>query len=184
MGKSSKILFWLLPIAVILSGLAFYEYIYVAIQAEMQSIEEVRELKQKTLEKYVNTITQKGALESRINALKESRKSEESRMVEGQTPSVAAANLQNMIKGIIAEKGGTISSERVEKPEDFRRLKVITVSVDTLLPETKALHDILYLFETHPMTLLMRELDVRVRNMREPRELMVKFKISAMNIGK
>jgi hypothetical protein len=184
MGKNSRILFWLLPFLVILLGVAFYDYVYVAIQAERQSIDELKELKQKTLEKYVNTITQKGALENRINTLKESRKSEESRMVEGQTPSVAAANLQNMIKGIITGKGGTISSERVEKPEDFRRLKVITVSIDTVLPETKALHDILYLFETHPVTLLMRELDVRVRNMREPRELMVKFKVSAMNLGK
>ena len=92
--------------------------------------------------------------------------------------------LQNLIKGIITGKGGTISSERVEKSEDLNRLKIITVTVDTVLPETKALHDILFLFETNPATLLMRELDVRVRNMRDPRELMVKFKVSAMNIGK
>jgi hypothetical protein len=184
MEKNNKLLFWLLPFAVILLGVVFYEYVYVAVQAELQSIDEAKEVKQKTLEKYINTITQKGDLENRINALKESRKSEESNMVEGQTPSVAAANLQNMIKGIIAGKGGTISSERVEKSEDLQRLKIITVTVDTVLPETKALHDILFLFETNPVTLLMRELDVRVRNMREPRELMVKFKVSAMNIGK
>jgi hypothetical protein len=184
MGKNSRLLFWLLPFAVILLGVAFYEYVYVAVQAELQAIDESKEIKQKTLEKYVNTIAQKGALENRINALKESRKSDESKTVEGQTPSVAAANLQNMIKGIITGKGGTISSERVEKPEDLHRLKVITVTVDTVLPETKALHDILLLFETNPATLLMRELDIRVRNTREPRELMVKFKISAMNIGK
>jgi hypothetical protein len=184
MGKNNKLLFWLLPFAVILLGAVFYEYVYVAVQAELQSIDDLKEVKQKTLEKYINTITQKGDLENRINALKESRKSEESNMVEGQTPSVAAANLQNMIKVIIAGKGGTISSERVEKSEDMQRLKIITVTVDTVLPETKALHDILLLFETNPVTLLMRELDIRVRNMREPRELMVKFKVSAMNIGK
>lgn len=184
MGKNNKILFWLLPFAVILLAVAFYDYVYVAVQTERQSIEEAKERKQKTLAKYINAITQKGALENRINALKESRKNEESKTVEGQTSSVAAANLQNMIKGIITQKGGTISSERVEKTEDLNRLKIITVTVDTVLPETKALHDILFLFETNPVTLLMRELDVRVRNMREPRELMVKFKVSAMNIGK
>jgi hypothetical protein len=184
MGKNNKLLFWLLPFAVILLGVAFYEYVYVAVQAELQSLDEAKEVKQKTLVKYINAITQKGALESRINSRKESRKGEESKMVEGQTPSVAAANLQNMIKGIISGKGGTISSERVEKTEDLQRLKIITVTVDTVLPETKALHDILLLFETNPVTLLLRELDVRVRNMREPRELMVKFKVSAMNIGK
>jgi hypothetical protein len=52
------------------------------------------------------------------------------------------------------------------------------------LPETKALNDILYSFETNPVALLMRELDVKVRNMREPRELMVKFKVSSINMGK
>lgn len=184
MGKRNKMLFWLLPFAVLLLGFVFYDYVYLAVQAELQSLAEANEVKKKTLEKYINAITQQGALENRITALRESRKSEESKTVEGQTPSVAAANLQNMIKGIITQKGGTISSERVEKSEDLNRLKIITVTVDTILPETKALHDILFLFETNPATLLMRELDVRVRNMRDPRELMVKFKVSAMNIGK
>jgi hypothetical protein len=184
MEKNNRLLFWLLPFAVILLGVAFYEYVYVAVQTELQSLDEAKDVKQKTLGRYINVIAQKGALETRINALKESRKSEETKMVEGQTPSVAAANLQNMIKGIISGKGGTISSERVEKAEDLRRLKIITVTVDTVLPETKALHDILSMLETNPVTLLLRELDVRVRNTREPRELMVKFKVSAMTLGK
>jgi len=184
MGKNSRRFIWLLPVAVILTGIAFYEYVFMAVQNELQEFDETMQVKNKTLEKYINTIAQKGVLEDRMNTLKESRKGEESRTVEGQTPSVAAANLQNMIKGIIAGKGGTISSERVEKSEDLHRLKIITVTVDTVLPETRALHDILLLFETNPATLLMRELDVRVRNMREPRELMVKFKVSALNVGK
>jgi len=184
MGKSSKILFWLIPLMLVLLGLAFYDYVYLAVEAERQSLGELKESKRMTLEKYVNTIAQKGALENQINALKESRKAEETKMVEGPTPSVAAAGLQNMIKGIIAGKGGTITSERVEKPEDLNRFKIITVSIDDVLPETKELNDILNAFEASQVALAMRELDVRVRNMREPRELMVKFRVSAMNMGK
>jgi hypothetical protein len=184
MLKNSKLLFWLIPFLVILLGFGFYDYVYMAIQAEMQTLDELKELKQKTLEKYISAINQKGALEQRINALKESRKNREKITVEGQTPAVAAANLQNLVKGIIIGKGGTISSESAEKSEDLNHLKVITVSVDTILPETNALYDILNLFETNPVTLLIRELDVRVRNMREPRELTVKFKVSALNMGK
>ena len=184
MGRNSKFLFWLIPFLVILLGFAFYDYVYLSIQAEVQILDELKEAKQKTLEKNISAINQKEALEQRINALKESRKSRETTTVDGQTPSVAAANLQNMVKGIITGKGGTISSEKSEKSEDLSHFKVITVSIDTILPENKALNDILYLFETHPVTLLIRELDVRVRNMREPRELTVKFKISAMNMGK
>lgn len=183
MGKKSKRVFWLIPFLMILLGFAFYDYVYLSIRNELQILDELKESKQKTLEKTISAIHQKGALELRINALKESRKRRETTTVEGQTPSVAAANLQNLVKGIITGKGGTISSERSEKSEDFSHLNVITVSFDTILPETKALKEILYLFETHPVTLLIRELDVRVRNVREPRELMVKFKISAMNRG-
>jgi hypothetical protein len=184
MVKNSKLLLWLTPFLVILLGFAFYDYVYMAIQVEIQTLEELKDLKQKTLEKYISAIDQKGLLENRINTMQESRRSRETTTVEGQTPAVAAANLQNLVKGIITGKGGTISSERAEKYEDLNHLKVITVSIDTILPETKALYGILNLFETHPVTLLIRELDVRVRNLREPRELMVKFKVSAMNLGK
>jgi hypothetical protein len=184
MGKNAKILVWLIPVMLILIGFAFYDYVYLAIKTEQQSLDELQESKQKTLEKYVNTIARKSALENQINTLKESRKIEETGMVEGQTPSVAAANLQNMIKGIITGKGGTVSSERAEKPEEISRYKIITVSIDAVLPETKALNDVLCSFETNPVALLMRELDVKVRNMREPRELMVKFKVSSINMGK
>lgn len=168
----------------ILLGFAFYDYVYVAIEEKVQSLEELKEVKTKTLGKYINAIAQKGTLESRINALKESRKIEEAGLMEGQTPSVAAANLQNIVKEIITGKGGTVSSERAEKTEELGRYKIITVGIDSILPETRALSDILYLLGTHRVTLLIRELDVRVRNMRNPRELVVNLKISAMNMGK
>ena len=184
MGNKSKLIFWLIPFLVILLGFAFYDYVYLSIQNEVQVLEDLKESKEKTLEKTISAIHQKEALEQRINALKESRKSRETTTIEGQTPSVAAANLQNMVKGIITGKGGTISSEKSEKSEDLSHFKVITVSVDAILPETKALSEILYLFETYPVSLIIRELDVRVRNVREPRELAVKLKVSAMNRSK
>ena len=85
----------------ILLGFAFYDYVYVAIEEQRQSLAELTDSKQKTLGKTVNVIAQKGPLEQGINALKEKRKDAEGKMVEGQTPSVAAANMQNMIKGIV-----------------------------------------------------------------------------------
>ena len=105
-------------------------------------------------------------------------------MVEGQTPSVAAANLQNLVKEIVVGKGGTIASERMEKPEELGRFKVVTVSIETIVPETKALAEMLLLMENQPVSLFVREMDVRIRNMREPRDLTARFRISALNVGK
>jgi hypothetical protein len=105
-------------------------------------------------------------------------------MIEGQTPSLAAAALQNTIKGMITARGGTISSERAEKPEDTGKFKMITVTIDAILPDTRALGDTLYAIETQTPYLVVRELDTRIRNFKEPRDLMVKLKVSGLTGGK
>lgn len=184
MGKNSKILLFLIPVMAILAGFAFYDYVYIPVRDEMRSIEEMKEAKMITLNKYIDALARKPSLEKAIASLREQRSAEEAKMVEGQTPSVAAANLQNLVKEIIVGKGGTVSSERMEKPEELGRFKVVTVSIETIVPETKALTDMLVLMESQPVSLFVRELDVRIRNMREPRDLTARFRISALNVGK
>lgn len=168
----------------VLLVLAAHEYVYLPIQEERRAMEEMSEAKMTTLKKYVNTLAQKAPFEAAIASLRDRQRTEKEKMVEGQTPSVAAANLQNLVKGIIVGKGGAISSERAEKPEDLAPFKVVTVSIETILPDTKALQEMLLLMETQTVSLYVRELDVRIRNMREPRDLTAKFKISALNAGK
>ncbi|MDD4997859.1 MAG: type II secretion system protein GspM, partial [Syntrophales bacterium] len=183
-GKNSKILLFLIPVMAILAGFAFYDYVYIPVRDEMRSIEEMKEAKMITLNKYIDALARKPSLEKAIASLRDRRSAEEAKMVEGQTPSVAAANLQNLVKEIIVGKGGTVSSERMEKPEELGRFKVVTVSIETIVPETKALTDMLVLMESQPVSLFVRELDVRIRNMREPRDLTARFRISALNVGK
>ena len=109
---------------------------------------------------------------------------DDSKLIEGQTLSLSAATLQENVKTIITGKGGTISSERVDKPEDLSGFKVITISIDSVLPDTRVLSDILYAIETRTPHFIVKEVDVRVRNFREPRELMVKLRVSALTIGR
>ena len=181
MWGRNRLLLLLVPCLAILLGFALYDYVYVPVRNERQNLSELKESKQKTLEKVINAIGQKEALQRRISALKEDRKSRDTELVEGQTSAVAAANLQNIIREVVTGKGGTISSERMEKPEDRGRFRMISVSVDAMLPETQALHDVIASLGNHPVTLAVQELDVRVRNVNEPRELMVKFKVSALS---
>ena len=168
----------------ILAGFAFYDYICIPVRDEMRSIEEIKEAKMTTLAKYIDLLARKPSLEKAIASLREQRRAEEAKMVGGQTPSVAAANLQNLIKEIVVGKGGTIASERMEKPEEWGRFKVVTVSIETIVPETKALSDMLLSMENQPVSLFVREMDVRIRNMREPRDLTARFRVSALNVGK
>ncbi len=169
---------------VILLGLFMYNYVYLRIQSDIASIKEEQSIKTKTLEKYITVISEKPQLEKKIASLKESKKADESKLIEGQTPSLAAATLQDMVKEIITGRGGTISSERVGKPEDIGKFKIISVSIDTVLPDSRALSDVLYSIETRTPHLTIKELDTRVRNYKDPRELIVKLDVAAITAGK
>jgi len=178
--KKSRTLLITLPIMVILIGIAVYQYVYVRIQTDVASIKEEQAMREEVLEKYIGLISEKAQLEKTLVSVKEARNAEASKIVEGQTLSLAAATLQETVKEVITSRGGTISSERVEKPEDYGKFKIITVSIDSVLPDSRTLSDILYSVETRTPYLTVKELDVRVRNFRDPKELMVKLSVSAL----
>lgn len=169
---------------IVLAGLVAYQYGYERTRTEMSSIKEMQMLKNKTLEKYITVIAEKPFIEAKLASLKEQRKADDSKIIDGQTYSLSANTLEDIVKGIITGRGGSISSERVEKPDDLGKFKVVNVSMDILLPDTRALSDIIYSIETRTPYIVVKELDVRTRNIREPRELMVKLRIAALTGGK
>ena len=182
--KRSKTLIITIPLMVTLLGLVMYQFVYLRTQANVALIKEGQSIKTKTLEKYITLISEKPQLEKKLVSLKESRKADDSNLIEGQTPSLAAATLQDIVKNTVTGSGGTISSERVGKPEDLGKFKVISVSIDTVLPDSRALSDILYSIETQTPYLIVKELDIRIRDYRNPRELMVKLDVSAITGGR
>jgi hypothetical protein len=182
--KKNKTLIVAVPLMILLLGFAAYQYGYVKIRGEIQSIKEDEAIKTKTLQKYIELIAEKPLLEKKAAELAEERKADDSQLVEGQTLSLAAAALQETVKGIITGRGGAISSERVGKPEDLGKFRTITVTIDAIVPDSRALSDILYSIETRTPQLVIKELDTRVRDFRNPRELMVKLDVSAMTAGK
>lgn len=180
----NRTLKYALPLLLLLAAGVVYQYGYLQVKTEMGTLKESRDVKVKTLKKYMEYILEKPELEKKLDSLQEMRKAEDTKLIEGQTPSLAAANLQNTVKGIITERGGTISSERVGKPEDIGNFRVIDITVDAVLPDARALSDILYSIETRTPYLVVKELDTRIRNFRAPKDLMVKLNVSALTTGK
>jgi hypothetical protein len=172
------------PLMIIMAGFLVYEYGYLKVRAELDSIHEQQDAKIALLQKYSSLIAEKPRYEKMLASLKEARKAEEGNLITAQTPSLAAATLQDMVKGIITMSAGTVSSERVGKPEAAGKFTVISVGFDAILPDAKAMSDVLYSIETRTPTLAVKELDIRVRNFRTPKELMVKMEISAMTSAK
>jgi hypothetical protein len=184
MNRKSKLLMVAIPLMIILLGATVYQYAYLRVRDELIDRENTIAVETGLLAKQMGLIADKPLIEKRLAALQDIRKAENLKMIEGQTPSVAAAALQGMVKGMITSRGGNISSERVEKPEDSGKFKIITVTLDTLLPDTRALADTLYAIETQTPYLVIREMDVSIRNFREPRDLSVKLKVSGLTGGR
>jgi hypothetical protein len=213
--KKNRVLILAVPILIILAGLVVYEYGYLRIKAEEALIREEQESKAKTLEKYLSVIAERPDLEKRLTALKEQRKSENAKMVEGETFSLAAAALQEMVKSIIVSRNGVISSERMGKEEEFtpgppeppregpakqksertppagkekkeekKRFKIVQVSFDFTAPDIGVLRDIVFFIETKIPYLVIKDLDARVRNFRDPRELTVRLDVTALYGGR
>ncbi|MDH5769161.1 MAG: type II secretion system protein M, partial [Nitrospirota bacterium] len=70
------------------------------------------------------------------------------------------------------------------KLEDLGKFKVINISIDAVIPDPGALSEVLYSIETRTPYLIVKELDIRIRNYRDPRELMLKLDVSALYGGK
>jgi hypothetical protein len=184
MKRNSNILFIAIPLIIILLGAVAYEYGYLRVQSELAETQDAVLVKSKSLKKYMTLIADRPNLERNLVALRETRKLENSKIIEGQTAPLAAATLLSTVKDAITSRGGSIASERVEKPEDAGEFKMITVTIDAILPDTRALGDTLLAIETHTPYLVVRELDTRIRNFREPRDLTVKLKVSGLTGGR
>jgi len=182
--KNSNLLIIGIPLIIILAIITFYQYVYLNIQKELATIKENQEIKMRTLEKYITLISQKPDLEKELAQLKEHRKEEESKLIEGQTSALASANLQEMVKEIVTKSGGKISSERVGKTEEYDGFRKINVSIDAVVPDPRALKDILYSIETRTPYLVLKEVDIRVRNFRDPKEQQVKLDVTALTSSK
>ena len=182
--KRNKTLIITMPLMLGLLVFAVYHYGYAKVKSDLDTIKEEQEVGLRILRKSDALISEKPALEKKIAQLKEERQADKTKLIEGQTLSLSAATLQETIKGIVTGRGGSISSERVGKPEDHGKFKVITVSIDAVLPDARALEDILFSIESRTPYLVVKELDSRVRNFRDPRDLLIKLDVSALTGGK
>lgn len=174
----------LIIISVVLLLLTAYDYGYRNFLGSMSEIKESRSIKEKTLNKYNSMIAQKGGLENELNDLKEKLGNEEDRLPEWQGPALAAANLQNIVKDVVSSNGGNITTERVNKAETRGNYKVVSIGMDMVVQDTSVLTSILFGIESQSPYIKITNLDIRVNDLKSPRELTVRLDIAAMMKGK
>jgi len=184
MAKISRLMAFSLPATAVLLGVVVYQYGYVGLKSDLSALEDLRAAKSETLERHIRMISQKPQMEEALASLKEAEKATRSNIIDAPTPASAAAVLQNAVKGMIAARGGTISCEQVDKPEPAGKFVLVGAGFDAVLPDIRALSDTLLAVETHTPYFVIRDLDVRTKNYREPKELIVRLRVAALAVGK
>ncbi len=183
--QKNKTLIYAIPVIVLLIGLLIYQYGYLRIRSNISILREEAAVRMEKLNRYSLLVSEGPLFENRQSRLKKQRMEDSTKLIAAQTASLAAATLQNTVKEIFTKSGGTISSERVEKTEEQGGFRVVSVTINGLLFDTNALKDILYSIETHIPYLVVKGVDVRVRNYRKPTgELTVNLTVSALTGAK
>ncbi len=184
MKTRSRVVVLAMPLMALLLFLVFYQYGYERIGSEMASVRAMEQTKTRTLKKYIATISEKQPLEERLAALKERRKADEVKFIGGETVTISAVALSDIVKGLITSAGGTISSERVDKAGELGKFKVVNVGMDAVFPDIRSLVSVLYSVETRVPYIVVKEMDVRVNDFRDPRQLLVMLRVAALAGGK
>lgn len=182
--KKSRTLYIAIPIAIVLLIMTLYEYGYRPLTLEIEEKAQMRELKTETLNRYSRIIAEIPALEEELNQLIEKKKSFSQYLFEGQTQSVAASTLQDTVKNIITSRGGTTQSQRTEKPTKLGSYNVVSINFGATVPDIRTLTDILIALQNNKPSIVIKELDIRVQNFRDPRQLMVHITVNGITEAK
>jgi len=181
--RSGRFLLLALPLLAILAGGVVYRYGYLRVQSELSDLKEAQARKMDLLRKEITLISRSAQLEQEERALAEERKAEEARFIDGATAPLAAAAMQQLVKDLVVKKGGAVLAENVEKPENEGALTVVSETLDSTYPDIRVFLDAVSALETQASCLSLREIDVRVKNPADPRDLTVRMKISALSKG-
>lgn len=184
MIKNSKILTIVLPLTAILVCYAAYEYGYVTLASSIMELRETREQKEKMLFKYVAAISKRQQIASTLHFLRPVKTNNDEGIIKEPLPTGAMKNLRSTLKEIITRNGGQMNGDKDTQPVKSGLYLIYETEVDTMLPDTRALNEIVYAIESHTKYMVIKNMDVRVTNPNFPRELAVKFKIAAIGIGR
>lgn len=182
--KKSNTLKFSIPIAIVFIIWTVYEYGYIPLRDDIQEIQELKSAKLETLRKYEKTIDEIPRLEAELESLSEERKKISQFLIEGQTHSVASSALQDSIKNIISSRGGTTQGQRVEKTTDMDKFKVVSVNTNLQVNDVKMLLDILYAIQLNKPAISIKEIDIRVINFKEPRQLLLSLTTTGLTEAK
>ncbi|EFK11475.1 conserved hypothetical protein [delta proteobacterium NaphS2] len=148
----------------LLAGLAYR--LWPSIQEVGQGLSGTDEdilLKQRQIAKYQQVLEAKGDLEKQVESLKKTLKKRESGLFAGETPAIAAADIQKVLQEIAQKSQVEIKTVRVLKPEEVGNRYYLNIPVQLNIDGTiRNLKDFLYGIMISPKCLTVKKVGLRV----------------------
>lgn len=146
---------------------------------EMKRMEEETSVKKMTLTKYSEFLKNRKAVEEELDRTRKQYDSLQQGLLLGETPQLAAANLQEMVKKALERNGMTIRGFRTLEPKEGQFYQRISIHIDfnpvnNMLSLIQFIHDI----EHHEKDLSISEMDLLVPNPRMPNQIQGSFVIT------
>ena len=133
--------------------------------------------KEQTIKKYLKSIEQQEELKKRLKKLTRENRKTSSGFLKGETPSLAAADLQKIIDGIAEKAGVAIKSVKVMDSAQKEGLTSIPIQI-MFTSDLTMLETLINKIEENRKLLTIPELKIRVKNKRKPAGVSVTMKIS------
>ncbi|MCI4625197.1 MAG: type II secretion system protein GspM [Candidatus Magnetoovum sp. WYHC-5] len=178
MDKRKKIIF--IVLIVILSVAIVYDKLYTMLSEQREAIEDLRDSKISMLKKYKSAISRSKDLEKSKEEVEKKAQEINSYIINEQTDSLAAAQVQSALGQIIQAYGGNLRRSNVKKTEKLPPYQIVIMDVDLSVPNITALNDIVYEIEKKTPVLLIKKLDIKIVNYANPVDLSVNMDISAL----
>lgn len=154
-------------------------YLLVAepLMTRARTAEATAPVREEILERRREQIRQRGRLAEELTAVNARIASEAGRLLRGPTAPLAASELQQMVKDMLADAGVEIRSERVLPPSDQQGLQEVAIEV-AIMGNVRDTVSALARLERSPRLLALKDVKMRVVAVGQPRELLTTLTVA------
>lgn len=129
-------------------------------------------LKERQLVKYRQMVQKGKDLQAKLISLNRTLDQVESGLLTGETPALAAVDVQNTLNEVASRSEVEIKTVRVLKPEKIDEENYLSVPVQFTISSTiRQLKEMLYRIETSPKYLTIKKIRISVRHTRGLRQI-------------
>jgi len=137
--------------------------------------------KKQQIAKYCQKIQKRKNLESRRIALNRNLGRAESGLLAGETPALAAVDIQNILSDITRKIDIEIKTMRVIKSIDLENMNYVSIPVQFTLKSTvRQLKDMLYQIETSNKFLIISKMKIRNTSGKQPEQISSTITVSGL----